>query len=470
MLTEKSRMKKSVIMPNTLISRSPIRKASVFLFLLAAVLLLDSLIPAVATSQSCTTCSGYTPTSTWPSWVTYKDKWGYSIQDPRSDQNPTSIDIDHGFTVDTVSCAVANDGTNMFARMQLRATPENLSGGGNKAWDQYMWQVYIADANGYTRAVVGFDGKSNPEVVYVCDSSGTNKVDVYDYAVYPNCARAVPGDSGRYFFEWQVPLCYIEQVSCNAYGYANRITATSPIRLYFATSASISTINKDFSYGSVLVQSTYLDMAPTTLYNISGGHLNPVELTSFTAAMRGDAILLRWKTATEINNHGFELERSCDAKTWSTIDFVPGHGTSNRPNSYTYVDPIIAEFSRHERVYYRLRQIDRDGKTEYLPVVSVAMARTSRIELSQNYPNPVNAVSSGDVKTSISFVLPAPDAISLVVYDALGREVRRLHDHERLDAGSYVSTFDCRGLAAGRYVYRLIHESGAETRSFLLVR
>ena len=213
-------------------------------------------------------------------------------------------------------------------------------------------------------------------------------------------------------------------------------------------------------------------MFPTSFNNIQGGSLTPlpVELTVFTVSMGASAALLTWKTATEMNNYGFEVERSYDERAWSTVNFVAGHGTSNSPRTYRYADPVQPEFGRHARVYYRLRQVDRDGSAEYLPVVSVSTTPSSRRELSRHYPNPIDVSMSGDATARIAFMLPSREQVSLAVYDALGREVRRLYDNTLLDAGSYVAVFDAGGLPAGRYTYRLTHAGGVESRSMYLIR
>ena len=72
----------------------------------------------------------------------------------------------------------------------------------------------------------------------------------------------------------------------------------------------------------------------------------PVELTSFSASVKGDVVLLNWRTATELNNYGFEIETSALgthlgtplSSQWTKIGFVEGHGNSNSPKSYSFVD------------------------------------------------------------------------------------------------------------------------------------
>jgi hypothetical protein len=87
----------------------------------------------------------------------------------------------------------------------------------------------------------------------------------------------------------------------------------------------------------------------------------PVELSSFNAVQIGSTVLLKWRTETEINNFGFDLERTNEpngsVQHWNNIGFVSGSGNSNSPKDYSFTDnPAIGS-----KYYYRLKQIDSDG-------------------------------------------------------------------------------------------------------------
>ncbi len=88
----------------------------------------------------------------------------------------------------------------------------------------------------------------------------------------------------------------------------------------------------------------------------------PVQLSSFSASINGDNIILNWTTATEVNNYGFEIQLKSDFDNeWNNIGFVEGHGNSNSPNIYSYID----NSSEAGNLKYRLKQIDTDGMFEY---------------------------------------------------------------------------------------------------------
>jgi Secretion system C-terminal sorting domain len=105
--------------------------------------------------------------------------------------------------------------------------------------------------------------------------------------------------------------------------------------------------------------------------------LLPVELLSFKAANKGASNLLTWETASEITNKGFEVQRKNEQGDWTTLGFVKGNGVAS---VYNYTDNNPLSIS-----YYRLNQIDLDGKSELSNVVSVIKQR--KLEVSM-YPNP----------------------------------------------------------------------------------
>lgn len=160
----------------------------------------------------------------------------------------------------------------------------------------------------------------------------------------------------------------------------------------------------------------------------------PVELSSFTAVQIGSTVLLKWRTETEINNFGFDVERAIDLngsmQHWNKIIFVEGSGNSNRYKEYSFTDnPAIGS-----KYYYRLKQIDSDGQTEYSNVISVDLNIPNQYALHQNYPNPFNPI------TSITYNLPTDGLVSLKVFDMLGSEVVTLVN-ENQKAGAYTIPF-----------------------------
>ena len=110
---------------------------------------------------------------------------------------------------------------------------------------------------------------------------------------------------------------------------------------------------------------------------------------------------LDWRTASELNNEGFEIQRSTDGVQFDSIGYVAGNGTSSLEHSYTFTDVNPVQGWN----YYRLKQIDYDKKFEYSRLVPV---QVNTLPTSFIYPNPASAelfVSRLNPKESLSVVL-----------------------------------------------------------------
>ncbi|MEW6060871.1 MAG: LamG-like jellyroll fold domain-containing protein, partial [Bacteroidota bacterium] len=196
----------------------------------------------------------------------------------------------------------------------------------------------------------------------------------------------------------------------------------------------------------------------------------PIELTSFTVEAKQLNAELKWKTATELNNYGFEVqrseasghfERSEESRAWKKVGFVEGNGTTNTPKEYSFTDKNL----RAEKYSYRLKQIDRDGKFTYSQNVDVTVGSAPKVfALEQNYPNPFNPT------TTIGFTLQISGFTTLKIYDAIGREVATLVN-ENLGAGVYhQKTFDAGNLSSGIYFVRLKNNGNQVMKKMLLMK
>jgi hypothetical protein len=139
----------------------------------------------------------------------------------------------------------------------------------------------------------------------------------------------------------------------------------------------------------------------------------PVELLSFTAVREGDGALLSWRTASEKNNDHFDLQVSTDGRTFSKFAEVAGQGSKATPTDYAAPDAKLLSYHA-DPVYYRLRQVDKDGKESFSQVQAVRVAVTGFTAFA--YPNP--ATTDG---TTIQIRTGAAGPAELAVYDATGR-------------------------------------------------
>jgi len=96
-------------------------------------------------------------------------------------------------------------------------------------------------------------------------------------------------------------------------------------------------------------------------FALAGMEALPVELSSFVSSINGSNVTLNWSTASEINNSGFDIERSSVSGTWSKVGNVTGNGTSATTHSYTFTDRNLASGNYS----YRLKQVDFNGNFEY---------------------------------------------------------------------------------------------------------
>lgn len=123
----------------------------------------------------------------------------------------------------------------------------------------------------------------------------------------------------------------------------------------------------------------------------------PVKLVNFNANTQGKQTILTWATSSEVNNQGFEVQKSADGENFETIGFVKGAGNTNQLKRYTFAD------ENNARAYYRLKQVDFDGQFEYSNIVVVEQAEMS-IALTPNPFTNTIEVSGNDHMTSVEIV------------------------------------------------------------------
>jgi len=167
-------------------------------------------------------------------------------------------------------------------------------------------------------------------------------------------------------------------------------------------------------------------------------------LKGYTETYQGN-VELKWTTATELNNQGFEIERQNvgQESEWKNIGFVPGHGTTSEVQHYSFNDENISGFLR-----YRLKQIDLDGTFTYSEIIDVEALADLSFKLDQNYPNPFNPI------TKISYVLPEESNVTLTIYNTLGESVEVLVN-EVQTANNYEAVWNAGAHPSGVYFYSI---------------
>ncbi|MEJ2105140.1 MAG: T9SS type A sorting domain-containing protein, partial [Ignavibacteriaceae bacterium] len=203
-----------------------------------------------------------------------------------------------------------------------------------------------------------------------------------------------------------------------------------------------------------------------------GFEVIPVELASFTANVQNGNVILNWQSSSEMNNRGFEIQRSVrevpsrdiggqgsDVMEWKKIGFVEGYGTTTDPKQYTYTDKDITSGKYH----YRLKQTDFNGSFKYSGEVEVEINPPNQFILIQNYPNPFNPT------TTINYQLAQTGFVTLKIYDILGKEVSTLVNEQK-NQGRYSVSFDASKLAGGVYIYQLRVNNYVSSKKMLLLK
>jgi hypothetical protein len=165
-----------------------------------------------------------------------------------------------------------------------------------------------------------------------------------------------------------------------------------------------------------------------------GNIVLPIELSKLETKPTQNSIFVHWQTATETNNHYFDIEHSLDAKAYNTIGQIKGHGTKLTTTKYAYEHTTPSVGNN----YYRLKQVDFDGTFTYSPIISVDFdGKRKGIALQSNITDALLQVDSdSDI------------AVAYRLVDMMGKVVKT----------GYIignSTLDISALQANFYVLKL---------------
>jgi hypothetical protein len=145
----------------------------------------------------------------------------------------------------------------------------------------------------------------------------------------------------------------------------------------------------------------------------------PVTLVDFGAVYANDMVNLKWVSTFEVNNDRYEIERSTDGVSFKTVGTVKGLGTSSTRHEYKYNDDVSRSVLNKNDIYYRLKQVDLDGKFSYTKVLIVRVYRTKTLQSLSVTPNP----AINDIKVNVQ--LNENAYIVVKVANASGMEILR---------------------------------------------
>ena len=188
----------------------------------------------------------------------------------------------------------------------------------------------------------------------------------------------------------------------------------------------------------------------------------PVELNMFIHSINKRDVELKWATAMETNNAGFEVQRKKESGEFVKLVFIKGKGNSNELSNYSYTDKSLES----GKYFYRLKQTDLNGNFKYYELNTfIEIGTPAKYFLSQNYPNPFNP------STKINFDLPEDEIVSLKIYDITGKEIAELVNGFT-KAGYHTVIFNGSRFASGVYYYRLSAADGNinERKKMVLIK
>ena len=172
----------------------------------------------------------------------------------------------------------------------------------------------------------------------------------------------------------------------------------------------------------------------------------PVEFISFTATKQGaDMAMLNFSTAWEVNNAGFEVERSTNGISWNKIGFVPGHGNTTEIKNYAFETSLANVNSAV--VYYRLKQIDFNGQFEYSATRTIRLSAAAAKAVSV-YPNP----ATSRISVSLEGVA-AGEMAKISVMDMSGKIL--ISANQMVEEGNFTVDMNIDNLTKGNYIVNI---------------
>lgn len=251
--------------------------------------------------------------------------------------------------------------------------------------------------------------------------------------------------NGTYKFENVPDGTYTVQMSNTALAIDSDAPAMATIASgYVSTGENIGTTGNDGTVDGK--SSSFMLTGNTNLTEVNFGVKDqalPVVWISFEAQKIGKNAMLKWSTASEINNAGYAIEYSNDGQSFDEVDFVKGVGNSTQVQSYTYTHKL--ENTLSNTAYYRLNQIDNDGRSSYSKIVSLSFLKDGAAQV---FPNPAQDI----------ITITVGSKVKASIINAQGSVVKNIE----LSAGN--NDIEIIDLAPGTY---LIYSPASQIGSFI---
>lgn len=212
----------------------------------------------------------------------------------------------------------------------------------------------------------------------------------------------------------------------------NWIKMGNPVDLHFGADPS----KPPPVYGMAITSAdnTRLSIGKMDNFSVTASTLLPIRLLSFTARSVGkDHVLVAWSTSLEQHIDHFEVQRSIDNNLFQTIEHVKAAGESENIQFYSVNDNHPADGIN----FYRLKEVDTDGKSYFYPVVSVQFGEQEGLDI---YPNPASAYTN--------IISHKEQILQVTVFDVAGKAINNIH----YSSGQTTVKLNTASLAQGTYI------------------
>ncbi len=176
-------------------------------------------------------------------------------------------------------------------------------------------------------------------------------------------------------------------------------------------------------------------------------------------AINNAYIQIKWATSLEINNSGFQIERSTNGQSWEQVGWVNGHNNTTTQTNYSFDDVNVTTGIVY---YYRLKQVDNDGAFEYTDIVSAKLTGEVTFSVKDFIPNPTLD------KTRLIITGTKDQEINVAFYNLIGQKV--LESNHQVNKGANMIEFDLGKLAAGTYTAIVSSANEVYTKKVVLAK
>ena len=191
-------------------------------------------------------------------------------------------------------------------------------------------------------------------------------------------------------------------------------------------------------------------------YSFAKGATLPVTFSNFSGYKDGNRNQLQWTTATEINNLGFEVQRSADGINYSPVGFVNSQasgGNSTSVLNYRFTDNNITG----NKQYYRLRQVDIDNRSKLSNIVLIDGDKPLQLKVEGTFPNPATTI------INLQIASPGKGKITASLSDMAGKIV--MQKIITVEAGRNIVPVDVSQLANNSYLLKVTDATGTHYES-----